>query len=152
MFWPKETVEILQELTLPELSTVGFSKVEKIEAESFGDVGIVVLKSGCYELSANVEAIQAESIKRGLEKIFAPRPNAHDIAKEIFNSFGIELLMVKITELKDNAYYSKIILRQGNTILNLDARPSDATAIAVRTGSPIYINSTLLKEVGKKIC
>lgn len=152
IFWPKEFVETFQEVVLPELSTSGFSKVESIEAESIGDSGIVLLRSGCYELTANVEAVQAESIKRGLEKTFAPRPNAHDIAKEVFNFFGIELLMVKITELRENAYYSKMILRQGNTILNLDARPSDATAIAVRTGSPIYINSTLLKQVGKKVC
>jgi bifunctional DNase/RNase len=60
--------------------------------------------------------------------------------------------MVKVTELKGNSFYSKLILRQGNTILSLDARPSDAIAIALRANSSIYVNSTLLREVGKKVC
>jgi bifunctional DNase/RNase len=152
IFWPREVEQFAQELILPELSTSGFSKVEKIETATVGDVGAVSLKAGCYDLTASVEASQAESIQRGLDKTYVARPNAHDIVAEVFKSLGIEVLMVKVTELKENSFYSKLILRQGNTILSLDARPSDAIAIAVRTNSSIFVNSTLLKEVGKKIC
>jgi bifunctional DNase/RNase len=60
--------------------------------------------------------------------------------------------MVKITEVKNNTFFGKLILRQNGKILSLDSRPSDATAIAVRTNSPIYVKTELLKEFGKKIC
>lgn len=152
ILWPKEVEQVIQEIILPELSTLDFSKVEKIETTTVGNLGTVSLKTDCYDLTATVEASQAESIQRGIEKTYATRPNAHDIVAEAFNSLGIKVLMVKITELKENSFYSKLILRQGNTILSLDARPSDAIAIALRTNSSIYVNSTLLKEVGKKIC
>ena len=152
IFWPREVERFAQELILTELSTFGFSKVEKIETATIGNVGTVSLKAGCYDLTANVEASQAESIQRGLDKTYVARPNAHDIVADAFKSLGIEVLMVKVTELKESSFYSKLILRQGNTILSLDARPSDAIAIALRLNSSIYVNSTLLKEVGKKIC
>jgi len=152
IFWPKELEQTLQEIILPELSTSGFSKVEKIETATLGNLGAVSLKTDCYELTASVEASQAESIQRGIEKSYVARPNAHDIVADAFNSLGIEVLMVKVTELKENSFYSKLILRQGNIVVSLDARPSDAIAIALRTNSSIYVNSTLLKEVGKKIC
>ena len=152
ILWPKEVEQLAQEMILPELSTSGFSKVEKIETATLGSSGAVSLKADCYDLTASVEASQAESIQRGLDKTYVARPNAHDIVADAFKSLGIEVLMVKVTELKENSFYSKLILRQGNTILSLDARPSDAIAIALRLNSSIYVNSTLLKEVGRKIC
>jgi bifunctional DNase/RNase len=152
ILWPKEVEKTFQGIILPELLTSGFSKVEEIETTTLGDVGAVSLKADCYELTANVEASQAESIQRGLDKTYVARPNAHDIVVDAFNSLGVEVLMVKVTELKGNSFYSKLILRQGNTILSLDARPSDAIAIALRANSSIYVNSTLLREVGKKVC
>ncbi|MEM5855385.1 MAG: bifunctional nuclease family protein, partial [Candidatus Aenigmatarchaeota archaeon] len=143
---------LVQPLLLPQLSTKGFSKVESVETNVLGNTGSVSLKADCYELMATVEASQAESIQRGIDKIYVSRPNAHDIAKDVFQSFGIEVLMVKITELRDSSFYSKLILKQGNTIVELDARPSDAMAIALRVNASIYVNSTLLKEVGRKVC
>ena len=147
-----ETVEGVSSLLVPELSTNGFSKVETIDVGIVGDMGVVSLKSGCYELVANVEPMQAYSLQLGKEGKFAERPNAHDIAAEVFKNLGIEVLMVKITELRGNAFYAKLFLKQGDKILSIDARPSDAMAIALRMNATIYINSTLLEEVGKKIC
>jgi len=152
VFWPKAVSQVVQGIFLPDLSTSGFLKVEKIETEISDNLGSVSLKTDCYDLTASVEPEQADSIQRGIEKTYAPRPDAHDIAANIFQDLKIEVLMVKITELKDNAFYAKLILRQGNTVLNLDARPSDAIAIALRMNSTIYINQILLRENGKKIC
>lgn len=152
ILWPREVELAFQTIIIPELSTSGFSKVESVETEILGNEGAISLKADCYDLTASVEAAQAESIQRAIDKTYVQRPNAHDIAKDVFESLNIDVLMVKITELKENAFYAKLILRQGNTILNIDARPSDAIAIALRTNSSIFVNSTLLKEVGKKIC
>jgi bifunctional DNase/RNase len=152
VFLPREVSQIVQEIALPELSTSGFSKVEKVETEITEELGSITLRAGCYDLTATVEPEQAASIQRGIEKTYIPRPNAHDIAANVFDTLKIEVLMVKITELREKSFYSKLILRQGNTVLNLDARPSDAIAIALRTNSTIYVNTTLLKEEGEKIC
>jgi len=143
--------EKAQLIFFPEAWTIGYEKV-KVDAEIVDNNGIVTLTSGCYQILAYTEASQAESIKNGLEGKISFRPNAHDLIKATFDNLGIEVVMVKITELKNNTFFGKIILRQGNKILSLDSRPSDGTAIAVRTNSPIYVNSELLKEFGKKIC
>jgi bifunctional DNase/RNase len=135
----------------PEISTFGYEKV-KVDAAVVGEEGIITLTSDCYQITAYTEASQAESIKNGLEGKIAFRPNAHDLVKAAFDSLGIEVLMLKVTELKNNTFYGKLILKQGNKILSLDVRPSDGTAIAVRKNAPIYVKEDLLKEVGRKIC
>lgn len=152
VLWPDKIISIVQEIALPELSTSGFSKVENVETSVIDNVGSISLRADCYDLTANVEPEQAESIERGIEGTYAPRPNAHDIAASVFETLNIDILMVKITELRNNAYYAKLILRQGNTVFNLDARPSDAIAIALRMNSSIYVNQTLLREMGERIC
>jgi bifunctional DNase/RNase len=133
------------------LSTIGYKQVS-VDAAVIGDQGIVLLTSDCYQITANVEAYQAESIIMGLENISPARPNAHDIAADAFNSLDVQLLMVKITDMRNNTFYGKMILKNGNRIAELDARPSDATAIAIRMGVPIYVNEELLKENGEYIC
>jgi bifunctional DNase/RNase len=143
--------EKAQLILFPELWTYGYEKV-KVSAEVVGDQGVITLTSDCYQIVAYTEASQAESIKNGLEGKIAFRPNSHDLIKAAFNNFGIEVLMVKITEVKNNTFFGKLILKQNEKILSLDSRPSDATAIAVRTNSPIYIKTELLEEFGRKIC
>jgi len=136
---------------IPELFTYGYSQVA-IDAGMDNEGGIVTLTSGCRQIRAHVEPAQAESIYTGIEGIVNPRPNAHDIVADAFNNLGIEVLMVKVTELRNQTFYGKIILRNGNRIASLDARPSDATAIAVRMHVPVYVKTQLLEENGEKIC
>jgi hypothetical protein len=113
---------------------------------------VISLNTKCYNLSATVEPLQAVSIQNGIDGRVEARPNAHDVMKDIFDSLKIEILMVKVTEQKESAYFSKFVLRQGNMILNLDARPSDAIAVALRAKAPIYVNETLLKQYGEYVC
>jgi bifunctional DNase/RNase len=151
--YPKPFIENLATVSLPELSTAGFTEV-KLSVQIKDDYGVVLLGNDCYVLSAEVEKSQAVSIQNGIDKRVGPRPNTHDLFNDLLKNFNIKVLMIKITKIEDNAYHSQFILRQGNTILNFDARPSDAIAIATRTDYlvPIYVNETLLKTVGKKIC
>ena len=133
------------------LSTAGYEQVV-VDAALVNGYGIVGLESECYQLIANVEGYQAESIIAGLEGIVPERPNSHDIVVDAFNNLGIEVLMVKITDAKNDTFYGNIILRNGNRIASLDARPSDATAIAVRMNVPIYVKEEVMKEYGEYIC
>lgn len=133
------------------LSTIGYKQVA-VNAAIANNHGIVSLTSECYQVIAYVEKHQAESIIMGLEGIVPRRPGSHDIIADAFESLGIELLMVKVTELRNNTFYGKIILKNGNRVASLDARPSDATAIAVRMNVPIYVKEDLLKTYGDYIC
>jgi bifunctional DNase/RNase len=153
ILYPKPFVEILAKVSLPELSTAGFTEVN-LSIQIKDDYGVVLLGNDCYVISAEVEKSQAVSIQNGIDQKVGPRPNTHDLFNDLLKNLDIKVLMVKITKIDDNAYHSQFILRQGNTILNFDARPSDAIAIAARTDYiiPIYVNDTLLKTVGQKIC
>lgn len=133
------------------LSTVGYKQV-LIDAAIIENQGVVTLTSECYVITAYVEKYQVSSILMGINDVLPPRPNAHDIAADAFDTLGIEVLMVKVTEVRDNSFHGKLILRKGNRIANLDARPSDATAIAVRTDAPIYVKGDLLEEHGAYVC
>jgi bifunctional DNase/RNase len=149
---PNFFVKSFVAVTLPQLSTSGFSKVESVNVQIVGDSGVVSLNTKCYNLSAVVEPLQAVSIQNGIDGKVEARPNAHDIMKDIFDGLKVEVLMVKVTEQRESSYFSKFILRQGNTILSLDARPSDAVAVALRVKAPIYVNETLLKQNGRYVC
>jgi len=136
---------------IAELSTVGYASVA-VDAYVEAERGVVVLSSDCWRLTAYTEPTQAESIALGLEKVVPFRPNAHDLAHDVFQLLGIEVLMAKVVDLRNGTYIGRLIVKQGTTILGLDARPSDATAIAVRANAPIYIREDLLHEYGEKVC
>ena len=138
-------------VVITDLLTYGYSQVA-IDASMDNEGGVITLTSGCRQIRAHVEPAQAESIYTGIEGIVNPRPNAHDIVADAFNNLGIEVLMVKVTDMRNQTFYGKIILRNGNRIASLDARPSDATAIAVRMHVPVYVKTQLLEENGEKIC
>ncbi len=136
---------------IPDLSTVGFVKVEPDAAVS-GGAGVVSLTGNCYQMTANTEAVQAESILNGINKAIAFRPGTHDLIKDAFDNLKIKVVMVKIVDLRNNTFFGRLILQSGDTIVNLDSRPSDGIAIAVRADAPIYIKEDLLKQQGKYIC
>lgn len=136
---------------LSDLSTDGYSKVD-VRVSTDGNSGIVLIQAGCYQVTANTELQQVESITNGQEGIVSVRPNSHDLMRDALNSLDIKVLMVKIVDIRDNNYIGWLVLQQGTKIVNLDSRPSDAIAIAVRTGAPVYMNDGLLKSQGKNIC
>jgi len=137
---------------LPELSTIGYSQVlVDASLDSNGD-GVVTLTSGCTQIRTHVEAAQAESIYNGMNGITPARPNAHDIAADAFQSLGIQVLMVKVTDMRNQTFYGRIVLQDGDRVASLDARPSDATAIAVRMNVPVYVKTQLLEDNGENIC
>ena len=152
IFYPSLIFQTVANVAIPDLSTSGFVKIDKITTGIEGSNGVLTLRSGCYELSAGVEPYISVSIQNALDGKVEARPNAHDIAKDVFSTLKIDMLMAKVTERRENSFFAKIVLRQGNTILNFDARPSDAIAIAIRMKAGVYMNETLLKAEGKKIC
>jgi len=151
ILFPQQINQDIAYLVFPDLSTKGYTEVAlSVDV----DTGTIKLGGNCYQLSATVERSQAESIQNGIDDVVGSRPNIHDLFNDMLKVLDIKILMIKITEFRDGTYHSSMIAKQGNTILNLEARPSDAIAIATRTDYlvPIYVNETLLKTMGEKIC
>jgi bifunctional DNase/RNase len=148
---PPPTIPLLDITTLPELSTTGYVEVD-VDAAVVEGRGIVSLTGNCWRITATTEPTQAQSIKNGLEGVIGFRPNTHDLMRDIFESLEMEVIMVKIVDMRENTYIGRLILRQGNRVLSLDSRPSDGTAVAVRVGAPIYIKEELLKRHGQYVC
>jgi uncharacterized protein len=92
---------------------------------------------------------EANAIALQLENIKVPRPMTHDLVCGILEKVASPLKEVRITDLKDNTYFADLVLdRQGND-LHVDARPSDAIALAVRTGAPIYVEEAIFEKTGE---
>jgi bifunctional DNase/RNase len=78
------------------------------------------------------------------------RPLTHDLMKLIIEGLKASLERVAITELRTNTFYAKIVFRRDNEVLSIDARPSDSIALALRTGSPIFVAEELFNIRGRK--
>lgn len=110
------------------------------------------LTSGCDRLTMLVTAEQSTSIQEGLENYIGRRPDTHDLMKDVLMGYGIGVLQARIYVLEESSYKATLYLKKGDKILELDSRPSDAIAIALRTNSPIYVKSSLLEKYGEKVC
>jgi hypothetical protein len=89
---------------------------------------------------------QAKAIISALEKQKPPRPLTHDLFVNLMETWGMNLDRIVIHSLQDNTFYAIVCLRQGETKREIDARPSDAIAIALRTGSPIWVMEEVIAD------
>ena len=88
---------------------------------------------------------EAQAIVMQMQGINPPRPMTHDLIKEMLDGAGVEFRKVLIQDLKDSTYYAQIFLHAGRQDLQVDSRPSDAIALAVRFHRPIFVARALLK-------
>ena len=91
---------------------------------------------------------EAESIAVGIERHKNGRPHTHDLFIRFAKEFGVEIMEVVINRFRDGIYYAMLVCKQGDDLTMVDARPSDAIAIAVRTGCEIYAYETVMEEAG----
>jgi bifunctional DNase/RNase len=122
---------------------------------SVGSVGIdrfntpvVVLKEqdGKRLLPIWIGAAEASSIAAHLQHQPPPRPNFHDLAKRVIQSVNAELVQVVVTELRGGTYYATLALRANGRVVEIDVRPSDAIAVAVRLDAPILVRESLFEQ------
>jgi bifunctional DNase/RNase len=94
---------------------------------------------------------EAAAIHYALEGIEPPRPLTHDLLKNVLDELQVVLDRVVVTEVRDRTYYAELHLVVAGSAKKISSRPSDAIALAVRTGSPIFAEEALLDEVGQVI-
>jgi hypothetical protein len=131
--------------------------LNKIECEIIGlSQGSTGSASGAYALLLKevygnrrlpilIGQFEAQAIALELESIHPPRPLTHDLLKLIIENLGGTVQEVIITELRDNTFFAKIILEVSSLTNEIDSRPSDAIALAIRANAPIYVSDTVME-------
>jgi bifunctional DNase/RNase len=103
--------------------------------------------AGERRLPIIIGSFEAQHIALELENIKPPRPLTHDLLKNIIEQLGFSISFVYINELRDGTFFAKIKIDVGS-IEEIDARPSDAIALALKFSAPIYVSEEVIDEVG----
>lgn len=104
--------------------------------------------NGSRRLPIIIGMFEAQAIALEMEKIEPSRPLTHDLFKTFSKSFDFSVEEILISDISEGVFYSKIICTDGIRQKNIDSRPSDAVAIALRFNAPIYTNSIVMLEAG----
>jgi bifunctional DNase/RNase len=107
-----------------------------------GEVG------GSRRLPIVIGGFEAQAIAVALENMHPSRPLTHDLMKNFMTSFDIALQEVYICDLQEGIFYSKLVCFTANDTIEIDSRTSDALALAVRFGCPIYVYENILDQAG----
>lgn len=95
-----------------------------------------------------IGAPEATAIAFALEEVEVPRLMTHDLLREVLDELGVSLEKVTVTELRDGVFLAELELNGSDGVHTISSRPSDAIALAARTGSPIFASETVLAEAG----
>ncbi|WP_446744148.1 bifunctional nuclease family protein [Silvibacterium acidisoli] len=121
-------------------------KIRGLMVDPSTNMPIVLLKDPAGEtlLPIWVGLYEANAIALEVEKSQAPRPLTHDLLKNLINGLNARVQRVVVTELKNDTFYAVIWMEQDGETISLDARPSDALALALRADCPIFVDEEVL--------
>ena len=111
---------------------------------------IVVLREVNAEryLTIWIGPYEAESITIALQEIEVARPQTHDLLKNVISNLNGRLLRIEVVALKDEVFFGNLVVEANGRVLNIDSRPSDALALAVRSHVPILVSRDVLDSAG----
>ncbi len=104
--------------------------------------------NGLRRLPIVIGGFEAQAIAVALEKMQPSRPLTHDLMKNFMTAFNIELHEIIISDLQEGIFYSKLVCSSDNDTIEIDSRTSDALALAVRFGCPVYTYEHILESAG----
>lgn len=126
-------------------------ELSRIIISEINDQQVIYLKEvgGQRTFPIMIGIFEASSIDRRVKRSTSPRPLTHDLIVNVVRELGAELQDVLITELRDHTYFAQLRLRRDGELIQVDARPSDAIAVAVTCDPPlpIYVNEEVLNDV-----
>ena len=125
-------------------------EVKGVRLDAVGQNPVVVLagKDGKKALPIWIGLLEASAIDRELSNNPAPRPMTHDLLYSILEQVHAKVKEVKIVELKDHTYYARLSLTLNKDLIELDARPSDAIIIALKSKTPVYVAAKIIDDQG----
>ncbi|MCB1318579.1 MAG: bifunctional nuclease family protein, partial [Leptospiraceae bacterium] len=123
---------------------------------SITNVGFAIFLKPTSDSSARVVPIfigplETYSISSALDGVTPPRPNTHDLMIQMIRELEARILHVVINDIIGNVFYARIVIQSEDGIVELDARPSDSVALAIRSKCPIYMNEKVYKEAAVTI-
>lgn len=123
-------------------------EVKGLTLDPLTSMPIVLLKDmeGRQTIPIWIGILEATAIAAELEKVTLSRPMTHDLLGNVIRTLGSEVLMVEVNDLRDNTFYATIYLRKGRKEVVVDARPSDAIALALRAGCPIFVSDKVIER------
>jgi uncharacterized protein len=117
---------------------------------NLGNEFVVLLRGGQDQraLPITIGQFEAQAIAIKLNNMEVARPLTHDLLKNSLDALGCSLLRVVISDLRDDTFYARLMLRHASGTLELDARPSDAIALALRYGAPVLVEDAVMEQAG----
>lgn len=125
-------------------------EIKGVSIDPVGQSPVVILvdKEETRMLPIWIGLLEANAIDKEINAVPSARPLTHDLLHSILSKMHIEVKEVRIVELKENIYYARIFLRSDKETLEVDARPSDAIALALKSKAPVLVASKILAEQG----
>jgi len=122
--------------------------IKGLMVDPITNMPIVILKDKLGErvLSIWVGIFEANAIALELEKIATPRPMTHDLIKNVLEAVDAKVEKIVVTDLRENTFFALIHLRMGEEEVTVDSRPSDAIALALRAGAPIFVDDDVVRR------
>lgn len=125
-------------------------EVKGLRIDTIGQSPVVILmdKEGKKALPIWIGILEAGAIERELKNIHSPRPMTHDLLHSILTQLKAKIKDVKIVDLKDHTYFAILSLTLNKGVIEIDARPSDAIILALKSKSPIFVATKILEKQG----
>ncbi len=123
-------------------------KVEGLTLDPITNMPIIILKdlTGKKALPIWVGVFEANAIALEMEQVSTPRPMTHDLIKNILDGLNAKIEHILVNDLKDNTFYAVISIMLNGNKFNIDSRPSDAIAVALRAKAPIYVSEKVIED------
>jgi bifunctional DNase/RNase len=124
--------------------------IDSIRVSLMSQQRIVILREKDTEryLPIWIGVYEAESITIALQEVEVARPLTHDLLANVINQLEARVLRVEVVALRDDTFYGNIVAEKDGNLLNIDARPSDALAVAVRAHVPILVARSVMEAAG----
>ena len=123
----------------------------RVSLMNYQRVVILRVKDSDRYLPIWIGPSEADSIALMLQDVTVPRPMTHDLLGSVISSLGATVNHVVVSDLNNDTFYAKIVLQHNGTTMEVDSRPSDAIALAVRTQAPIYAEEEVVEKAGVRM-
>ena len=123
-------------------------EIKGLMLDPSSDIPIVILKDTGSQLFLPIwiGVPEAKAIAIRIEGVELPRPMTHDLLRSLVETLGARVEKIVISDLRDNTFYALIHLQRDGSILTVDARPSDAIALALRVSAPIFVLKSVMEK------
>ena len=120
----------------------------RVSLMNYQRVVILKVKESNRYLPIWIGPSEADSIALKLQDVAVPRPLTHDLLRSVISSMGATVNRIVVSELNNDTFYAKIIIQHNGMTMEVDSRPSDAIALAVRTDAPIFADDSVVEKAG----